>query len=143
MILEFDIINDHVQEIIGSPIDLELYKKNNNMNLDGNTTIPLKYLKFNKDSFPLIETKEEEENRNIIEEIERIEKNKKNEENEQKFSKEKIENEEKTQNKKLFVTPQKNSNFFNTFQNFNSKAKIKNEEFKTEEIKMISIHSLT
>ena len=44
MLMDFEIINDKVNEIIGDPIDLELYKRNNRVNLDGNTSIPFKYL---------------------------------------------------------------------------------------------------
>ena len=42
--MDFEIINDKVNEIIGDPIDLERYKKNNRVNLDGNTSIPFRYL---------------------------------------------------------------------------------------------------
>lgn len=44
MVMDFEIINDKVNEIIGDPIDLELYKRNNRVNLDGNTSIPFRYL---------------------------------------------------------------------------------------------------
>ena len=44
MLMDFEIINDKVNEIIGDPIDLELYKRNNRVNLDGNTSIHFKYL---------------------------------------------------------------------------------------------------
>ena len=44
MLTDFEIINEKVNEIIGDPIDLELYKRNNRVNLDGNTSIPFRYL---------------------------------------------------------------------------------------------------
>jgi len=74
LIMDFEVINDRVKEIVGNPIEFETYKKNNRMNLDGNTSIPFKYLQI-KESF---KPKDEEfmENEEIYEEnIEEIERN--------------------------------------------------------------------
>lgn len=48
VILDFDIIYDNIQEIIGAPIDYKEYLRTNRINIDGNTSIPFKYLNLNE-----------------------------------------------------------------------------------------------
>lgn len=64
MILDFDIINDRVRELIGMPIDIQKYNNNNRVNLEGNTSIPFKYLQYEPQTIKE-EVKEKEEENNI------------------------------------------------------------------------------
>lgn len=63
LILDFEIIYDNIQEIIGAPIDYKEYLRKNRINLDGNTSIPYKYLQKNsktEENNDFIEIKKEE-----------------------------------------------------------------------------------
>lgn len=63
IVLDYEIIYDNIQEIIGMPIPLNDYIKNNRINVDGNTSIPFKYLPLNKQEVPL--SKQEEKDMEI------------------------------------------------------------------------------
>ena len=116
MFVDYEIINQLVGEIIGSPLEIEVYKKKNHINLEGNTSIPWKYLNLDQKPFPPVVP--------IVK-------------NEEILKQEKIEPDDGTKEYQNFQTPLKKHDIFKQNNMTPNHSRIK-EEVNNDESKIIS-----